>query len=57
MRKIDWINSWKPGNKKKKFKVSIRLGLIDVVYIGVWVDVKSKKLKVRFMLLNYGFEI
>lgn len=57
MRKIDWINSWKSGNKKKKFKVSIRLGLIDVVYISVWVCAKTKNYKLRCMLLNYGFEI
>ncbi len=57
MGKIDWIDSWKPGNKKKKFRVSIRLGLIDVIYVSVWVCAKTKKHKLRFMLLNYGFEI
>jgi hypothetical protein len=57
MRKIDWIDSWKSGNKKKTFRISLRLGLVDIFYLSLRICNKTKKLQMRFMLLNYGFQI
>ena len=47
---INWINGFKPGNKKEKDEISFRLGTFTVLEIRV-----SNKL--RFMVCNLGFEI
>ena len=28
---INWINSWRSGNKKQKFEISIRLGKLTLI--------------------------
>jgi|TARA_R110000787_G_scaffold156027_1_gene269870 hypothetical protein len=48
---INWINSWKGGNKKEKYQVCLRFGKLTFLEITV----KSKKL--RFIIFNFGFEI
>ena len=49
--KIDWINSWKQGNKKEKYYLELRLGTITVL------EIKVEAKKLRFMIFNFGFEI
>jgi hypothetical protein len=57
--KIDWINGYKPGNKKEKYEITFRLGTFTVLEIKVCLackkDCTSKKF--RFMILNLGFQI
>ena len=57
--KIDWINGYKPGNKKEKYELSFRLGTFTVFEIKVCLC--SKKdcscAKFRFMICNLGFEL
>ena len=33
---IDWINSWKSGNKKNKYSVTIRLGKLTLFEIKIF---------------------
>ena len=57
---INWINSWKSGNKKEVYEILIRLGMLTVFQLRFcWCatcDTKNCS-KFRFMLLNFGFEI
>jgi len=61
---MNWINSWKAGNKKEKYGVSVRLGTITILemkysgpcmYEDTCMDCSGCN-KFRFMLLNFGFE-
>jgi hypothetical protein len=65
---IDWINSWKSGNKKNKYSVTIRLGKLTLFEIKICfcgrIKIKSMKTKkyvkcskFRFMVLNLGFQL
>tara|TARA_R100000781_G_scaffold76687_1_gene47609 strand:+ start:173 stop:340 length:168 start_codon:yes stop_codon:yes gene_type:complete len=52
--KIDFINSWKKGNKQIwKGDITLRFGRITLLEIE-W-DLKLKSL--RLMLLNFGYKI
>jgi len=60
---INWINSWKGGNKKEKYELNFRLGTLTVLEIHFCPcsvkECKTKKkscTKFRFMILNLGFE-
>jgi hypothetical protein len=57
--KIDWINSWGKGNKKEKYELSFRLGRLTVLEIKVCTSCEADcvKKKLRFMILNFGFEV
>jgi hypothetical protein len=48
--KINWINSWKAGNKKEVYELSFRLGTLTILEV-------SFGNKFRFMILNLGFEV
>ena len=48
--KVNWINGFKPGNKKEKYELSFRLGTFTVLEIKV-------SDKFRFMVCNLGFEL
>jgi len=48
--KINWVNSWRAGNKKEAYKFSLRVGVLTIIEI-------SYAKKFRFMILNLGFEI
>jgi hypothetical protein len=59
---INWINSWKAGNKKEKYELTFRLGtwtMFEVMFCPCWMCESKKKncAKFRFMILNFGFEI
>ena len=51
--KIDWINSWRKGNKKETiYDISIRLGRLTILELYC-----NPKVEHRFMILNFGFEL
>ena len=56
---MNWINSWKKGNKKEKYEISFRLGRLTVLEIKLCLfctkGCSSKKF--RAILLNFGFEL
>tara|TARA_R110000744_G_scaffold72114_2_gene145078 strand:+ start:1954 stop:2127 length:174 start_codon:yes stop_codon:yes gene_type:complete len=56
---INWINSWRGGNKKQKFEVSFRLGKLTVLEAKACLFCKEgcTAKRFRFILLNLGFEI
>lgn len=57
---MNWINSWRAGNKKEKYGVSIRLGTITIFelkYCVCTVCEKTNCARFRFMVLNFGVEI
>jgi hypothetical protein len=57
---MNWINSWRAGNKKEKYGVSVRLGTITVFelkYCPCSICEKTNCARFRFMVLNFGFEI
>tara|TARA_R110002020_G_scaffold2532_2_gene12131 strand:+ start:1050 stop:1217 length:168 start_codon:yes stop_codon:yes gene_type:complete len=52
--RLDYINSWKKGNKQSwKGDISIRFGRITLFELE-W-DFRGQY--IRFMLLNFGFEL
>jgi hypothetical protein len=48
---INWINGFYAGNKKEKYSLTLRCGTLTLL------ELKIDKNKLRFMLLNFGFEI
>ncbi len=61
---INWINSWKGGNKKAKYELNFRLGTLTVLELHYCpcsvkgCSAKKKKcVRFRLMILNFGFEI
>lgn len=49
--KINWINGFDAGNKKEKYSLTLRCGTLTLL------ELKVDKSQLRFMLLNFGFEI
>jgi hypothetical protein len=59
---MNWINSWKAGNKKEKYGINFRIGTLTVLEImfcpcAMCENKKTNCAKFRFMLFNLGFEI
>ena len=54
---MNFINSWKEGNKQAKYNVEIRIGRVTVIDIKVCLCTKKKCSKFRLMVLNFGFEL
>ena len=58
---INWINSWKAGNKKEKYEITFRLGtwtMFELMFCPCAACYKKGSCpKFRFMILNFGFEI
>jgi len=57
---MNWINSWKKGNKKNKLIVQLRFGYLTIfeLYICANNCEKDRECKrIRLMILNFGFEI
>ena len=59
---MNWINSWKAGNKKEKYQIDIRIGtltLLEVMFCPCETckNKKSYCSKFRFMIFNVGFEL
>jgi hypothetical protein len=58
---MNWINSWKAGNKKEKYKIDIRIGTLTLLEImfcpcDICENKKTSCAKFRFMIFNLGFE-
>jgi len=51
MKKVNWINGWKGGNKKEKYFLELRIGTVTVL------EIKVEEGNFRFMILNLGFEV
>ena len=54
---MNFINSWKQGNKQSKYNVEIRLGRVTLLEIKVCLCGKKKCSKFRLIVLNLGFEL
>ena len=58
--KMNWINSWKKGNKKEKYEITIRLGRLTILEMQACLfcdtDTCCTK-KLRIIVLNFGFEM
>ena len=58
---INWINSWRAGNKKEIYELTFRLGtwtMFEVMFCPcVKCDNGKTCSKFRFMILNFGLEI
>ena len=59
---INWINSWKSGNKKEKYEINVRIGKLTVLELmfcpcSVCENKKAYCAKFRFMIFNLGFEL
>ena len=54
---IDWINSWKSGNKKNKYSLTFRLGKLTVFELKICPCNNEGCSKFRFMVLNLGFQL
>ena len=49
---MNWINSWREGNKKNIVDFTFRFGTLTLLELN-WNPGKS----FRFLILNFGFEI
>ena len=54
---MNWINSWKEGNKKEKYNIEIRLGKFTILEMKYCACSVQKCAKFRMMLFNLGFEV
>ena len=59
---MNWINSFKAGNKKEKYKIDIRIGTLTIFELmfcpcTICDNKKASCAKFRFMILNLGFEL
>ena len=59
---INWINSWRSGNKKDRYELALRISTLTVfelMFCPCWKCENKKKTCSRFrlMILNFGFEI
>ena len=57
---MNWINSWRAGNKKEVYELSFRLGtwtIFEFKYCPCATCTKKNCARFRFMILNFGFEI
>ena len=56
---MNWINSWKQGNKKEKYEITLRLGTLTLLEVKACLfcvkGCSSKRF--RFIFLNFGFEL
>ena len=54
---VNWINSWKGGNKKNKWSITIRLGKLTLLEFKICPCNNEKCTKLRVMVFNFGFEL
>ena len=54
---MNFINSWKQGNKKAKYNIELRLGRFSLLEMKYCACSEQKCYKFRFILLNLGFEL
>jgi len=51
-KKMNWINSWKKGNKKDKFEATIRFGRITVLELYY-----NPGREFKFLIFNFGVQL
>ena len=49
---MNWINSWREGNKKNIVNFTVRFGVITLLELN-W----NPSVSFRFIVLNFGFEL
>ena len=57
---INWINSWRSGNKKEIYEIGFRLGMLTVFQLKFCFCATcdmQRCARFRLMILNLGFEI
>ena len=57
---MNWINSWRSGNKKNKFAFQVRLGFLtifELYFCAESCEDSCECMKFRLIILNFGFEI
>jgi hypothetical protein len=57
---INWINSWRTGNKKNKIDFTLRLGFLTVFELKFCAFCEKDECctdNFRLIILNFGFEI
>lgn len=54
---VNWINSWKSGNKKNKYSLTVRLGKLTFFDLKICSCKTESCSKFRLMILNFGFEV
>jgi ABC-type uncharacterized transport system YnjBCD substrate-binding protein len=54
---INWINSWKKGNKKEKYNIEIRLGRLTLLEVNLCLCAVAECSKFRLIVFNFGFEL
>jgi len=57
---MNWINSWKKGNKKNKLDIKLRFGTLTIFELYLCFNSCEKDCgckRMRLMILNFGFEL
>ena len=57
---MNWINSWKKGNKKNKLMIQLRFGTLTIFELFLCLNRCEDSCDCntfRLMILNFGFEI
>ena len=58
---MNFINSWKKGNKKNKIDITFRLGQFTLLELNICFENKCEQdckcPKIRLIILNFGVEI
>ena len=55
---MNWINSWRQGNKREKYKIELRFGTFTLLELKFCVcSVPCDCPRCRFIFLNFGFEL
>ena len=55
---MNWINSWKQGNKREKYQIELRFGTFTLLEIKFCIcSIPCDCARFRFMLFNFGFEL
>lgn len=54
---VNWINSWKKGNKKNKYSLTLRFGRLTAFELKFCLCNEEGCGKFRIMLFNFGFEV
>ena len=53
---VNWINGFKASNKKEKYQLEFRLGTFTVLEVKLCACEVKQCSRLRFMVLNMGFE-
>ena len=54
---MNWINSWKKGNKKEKYEISFRLGRLTMLEVKacLFCEEGCSAKRFRVIILNFGY--